>query len=336
MARVRLKDIAAACGVSRATVSLVLQDSGRVSHGTKERVREAMHRMGYVYDRRAALRASRTMIVGLVTTHVRNPYFAELSMAIEGALYDQGYTLLLGYSRDDAAQQARLLEGMIEHRVDGLLIVPAYQTDRAALERTLAASATPHVLVARHVEGFDADYVGVDNVRAAELVGAHLAEQGYQRVAFLGGPAGSTARAEREYGLRKALEAHGRELDPALSIATSADRDGGAAAVQHLLAAGQVPDAVVCYSDVTAFGAMAALRSAGTIAVASFDDLPAAAQHQPPLTSVATFPAQTGLDAALLLQARIDDPALPSRSVLLTPRLHARESTLGPNERSTT
>jgi len=336
VAKVTLKEVAAACGVSRATVSLVLQDSHRVSEGTKERVRVAMREMGYVYDRRAAnLRSKRSMTVALVATDVRNPYFAELTMAIEAALYEQGYALLLGYSRDDVEHQERLLEAMIEHRVDGLLLVPSYETTGEMLQRTLGASGTPHVLVTRHVQRYDADYVGVDNVRAAELIGEHLLAEGYRRIAFLGGPAQSTARIERRRGLIEALERWEVAYDPAMSIATTADREGGVGAVEALFAADLRPDAVVCYSDVVAFGAMAALRGAGLkpgvdIAVASFDDLPAAAQQQPTLTSVASYPNRTGAEAADLLRRRMDDPDLPPRTVLLAPELHVRQSTVDP------
>lgn len=333
MARVTLNDVAAACGVSRATVSLVLRDSPRVSMPTKARVRDAMRELGYVYDRRAAnLRARRSMTVGLVATNVANPFFAELTMAIERTMHKQGYTLLLGYSHDDQERQEKLLEVMVEHRVDGLLLVPSYRTTAEMLAQSLTASGTPHVLVTRHVRRHPADYAGVDNLRAAELVGEHLVEQGFRRVAFLGGPVRSTARVERERGLRAALKGSGIEFDPNHSIATDAQRDGGVLAVERLLEAGPLPEAVVCYNDTVAGGVMGALRGAGVqpgrdVAVASFDDVPDSAVQQPSLTSVATYPDRTGADAAELLLRRIEDPTLPPRTVLLTPQLHVREST---------
>jgi LacI family transcriptional regulator len=332
--RVTLNEVAAASGVSRATVSLVLQDSSRVSEPTKERVREVMGQLGYVYDRRAAnLRSLRSMTVGLVATNVRNPYFADLTMAIEGALSKRGYTLLLGYSYDDLDRQAKLLEAMLEHRVDGLVLLPAHETTRRILVRSLPAG-TPHVLVARHVRGHRVDYVGADNVAAGRLIGEHLASRGHRRIAFLGGPERSTARAERERGLRAALRSRGMEFDPTLSISTTADREGGERAVDLLLNVPTLPDAIVCNSDVVAFGVLASLRAAGIepgteVAIASFDDTPDARLQQPPLTSVSTYPDDTGTQAAELLLRRIDDPALPTHNVLLTPKLHVRESTLG-------
>jgi LacI family transcriptional regulator len=333
MDRVTLKDVAAACGVSRATVSLVLQDSPRVSTLTKERVREAMRRLGYVYDRRAAnLRFRRSLTVALVTTDAHNSYFAELTMAIECTLYRHGYTLLLGYSHDGKQRQEKLLHTMLEHRVDGVILVPSCETTAELVEQSLDAAGTPYVLVTRPLPGHAADYVGIDSVAAGGLIGEHLASRGHRRIAFLGGPSQATTRLEREQGLQRALAAHGVEFDPALSIATSADREGGARAAHLLLRTGEVPDAIVCYSDVVAFGVLAALRIAGIepgtdVAVSSFDDTPEARLQQPPLTSVSTHPGRTGTLAAELLLRRLEDPGHPSETVLLKPELHVREST---------
>lgn len=333
MYRVTLKDVAAACGVSRATVSLVLQDSPRVSALTKERVRQAMRRLGYVYDRRAAnLRFRRSLTVALVTTDAHNSYFAELTMAIECTLYRHGYTLLLGYSHDGKQRQDKLLNTMLEHRVDGVILVPSCETTGELVEQSLDAAGTPYVLVTRPLPGHAADYVGIDSVAAGALIGEHLASRGHRRIAFVGGPSQAATRLEREQGLQSALGAHGVEFDPALSIATSADREGGARAAHLLLRAGELPDAIVCYSDVVAFGVLAAVRIAGIepgtdVAVASFDDTPEARLQQPPLTSVSTHPGRTGTLAAELLLRRLEDPGHPSETVLLKPELHAREST---------
>jgi len=126
---VTINDVAAATGVSRATVSLVLRDEPRVSDETRRRVHEAMERLGYVYDRRAAnMRTQRSMTVGLVVTDVRNPYFAELAMALEVALDGHGYSLLQAYSHDEHRREDRLLSAMVEHRVDGVILLPAKDT----------------------------------------------------------------------------------------------------------------------------------------------------------------------------------------------------------------
>jgi LacI family transcriptional regulator len=328
-----MKDVAQACGVSRATVSLVMRDSSQIPEETKARVRETMERLGYVYDHRAAvMRAERTMTMGLVATDVRNPYFAELTMALQAKLQEAGFALLLGYSLDDRAREDRLLEVMVQRHVDGVFVIPSKDTTSADLGRWLFTSQTPHVLIARRVEGHEADYVSADNVRAGELLGEHLAIEGCRTVAFLGGPARSGARAERQRGLRVALERHGIRVDEELSIATSADRAGGLAAVETLLRTQRLPDAIACYSDAVAFGVLTGLRAAGVepgtdVAVGSFDDILEASVTHPPLTSVATFPEQVGNEAARLLMERLNAPDAPPQRILLSPRLSVRAST---------
>jgi LacI family transcriptional regulator len=311
----------------------VLRDSPQIPELTKQRVREAMGRLGYIYDHRAAaMRTQQTMTVGVVVTNVRNPYFAELSMALEGVLHEHGFALLQGYSHDDQKREDRLLEEMVEHRVDGVFLVPSKETTSGDLTNRLGLAGTPLVFIVRHVVGHEADYVGVDNVLAGQLLADHLAGESCRRIAFLGGPLQSTARAERERGLGLGLGRHGLELEPALAIPTSADRQGGIAAVQALLAGGGTrPDAIVCYSDVVAFGVESALREAGLepgrdVALASFDDIAEAQLQRPPLTSVATYPELVGAEAARLLLERLDAPDAEPRRVVLEPRLHVRAS----------
>ena len=331
--RATMKDVAAHAGVSRATVSLVVRDSPQITAETKARVRQAMERMGYVYDHRAAaMRADRTMTMGLVATDVRNPYFAELTMALQTRLQEAGFALITGYSLDDQEREARLLEVMVQRHVDGVFVIPSKTTTSDALNRWLLTSGTPHVLIVRPIQDHEADYVAADNLRAATLLGDHLAAEACETVAFLGGPPQSTVRSDRERGLTESLGAHGIEFDRALSIASTADRSGGVRALNQLLADSPLPDAIACYNDVVAFGVMEELRRHGfepgpDVAVGSFDDLYEAELNQPPLTSVATYPARVGHEAARILIERLDDPDAAAEQVLISPRLSVREST---------
>lgn len=331
--RVTMKDVAAHAGVSRATVSLVVRDSPRITAETKARVRQAMEGMGYVYDHRAAvMRADRTMTMGLVATDVRNPYFAELTMALQTRLQEAGFALITGYSMDDQVREERLLEVMVQRHVDGVFVIPSKTTTSDVLKRWLLTSGTPHVLLVRPIQGHDADYVAADNRRAGALLGDHLAAEGCQSVAFLGGPPQSTVRSDRERGLVDGLNARGIGFDWTLSIASSAERSGGVSAVSRLLADSPLPDAIACYNDVVAFGVMEELRRRGfepgvDVAVGSFDDLSEAELNQPPLTSVATFPARVGDEAARILIERLDSPASVAEHVLISPRLSVRAST---------
>jgi LacI family transcriptional regulator len=333
MSRVTLKDIAEACGLSRAAVSLVVQDSPRVSEPTKARVRQVMTEMGYVYDRGAAnLRTRRSMTVGLIVTNVRNPYFAELTMTVEQGLRDAGYTLLQGYSYDERDRQDRLISAMLEHRTDGVILLPAADSDTQSLRMLRSPEGTPTVLIARQVKGYDADYTGVDNVKAGELLGEHIQGLGARSVAFVGGPASSTARDDRYRGVARALQRGRIALTPhSQNTSPSTAMDGGRI-THEMLRRGNQPDVIVAYSDAVATGVLHALRDSGLnagtdVGVASFDDVADARYQSPPLTSVATFPSQTGAHAARLLLARIDDPQRPCESTIITPRLNIREST---------
>lgn len=326
MARVTLKDVAVAAGVSRATASLVLRGSPRIPEQTAERVRAAMAELGYVYDRAAAMmREHRTMTVGLVMTDLRNPFFAELTMALEDALHREGFTVLVGWSRDETARQGELLRTMAERRVDGLFLLPAQGTsadDVADVE----AGDVPVVQLARRT-GPHGSYAGPDNVAAGRLLGEHLREIGVRRAVLLGGPAESSARTERVAGLldgaRGALV-----LDnvPAAELPAPADPAAVAAVLDDL---GPL-DCLVGYNDVVAIAAGAALRARGVepgtaIAVAGFDDVPSAAHQAPPLTSVATHPDLVGAACAAEMLARIGGAAPQSR--LVEPDLHVRAST---------
>lgn len=331
--RITINDVAEATGVSRATVSLVLQDSNRVSVATKERLRAAMVELGYVYDRRAAnLRSQRAMTMGMIATDVRNPYFAEVTMGIEEEVSQAGYTLVLGYTRDILARQERVLRSMAEQRVDGIFLLPATGTTAKGLRQTLGGSQIPHVLFARRVRGHDSDYVGADNVKGGGLIAEHLHDIGIGSAAFLGGPEGSSARKERVGGLQRGLDRHGITIDPDQVIASSATAEGGAEAVEKLLVSAPLPDALVAYNDVVAFGVLRALRQNGIepgrdVAVIGFDDVPAAAVEHPSLTTVATFPERIAVEAARLLIRRTEGADDGARQVLLEPELRVRDST---------
>ena len=129
MARVTLMDVARHCGVSRATVSLVLNDSPLVATKTRDRVRQAMVELGYVYNRAAAsLRTQHSDAVGVVLTNITNPYFAEFAAGLQDALTSSGTVPLLAVSDEDRALQHRLVKSLVERNVDGIVLVPAHGT----------------------------------------------------------------------------------------------------------------------------------------------------------------------------------------------------------------
>jgi LacI family transcriptional regulator len=329
--RVTLVDVAEAAGVSRATASLVLRGSDLVAEETRERVEAAMRSLGYVYHRGAAsLRQGRSQTVGLVVPDVTNPFFAELTVAIEGQLELAQHVALLGNTAETLAKQERLLAMLGEYRADGVLLCPAEGT-RADTIHALQRAQLPVVLFTRDVDGVEVDYVGADNTAGSELAAAHLLAAGHRRIAFVGGPAGSSARRERLTGYHRALREAGLQPDPVLERSSPTTHEGGLAAVAPLLTQPEPPTAVLCYNDIVALGVMRGLERQGRevgrdVAVVGFDDIAGAAFWHPALTTVAVAPRRIGQEATTLLFERIEQPKAPPRRIILPPTLVVRES----------
>lgn len=329
--RVTLLDVAERAGVSRATASLVVRGSPLVTDDTYAKVVAAMEELGYVYNRAAAsLRSKRSHAIGLVVTDITNPFFAQMTIGSETALEEADYAVLLGNTSERLTKQDRLLEAMHGYAVDGILLVPAMGTTIETVER-LRRWRLPFVMVVRYLFDVDADYVGADNVAGAEMAAERLIANGHRRIAFIGGPANSSARRDRSLGLRSALERHNVPADEALFVTSPVTREGGRQAILDLLALDQPPTAALCYNDIVAFGVMLGLQATGRrpgrdFDVIGFDDIEEAALWQPALTTVAIDPHRIGVEAARLLLERIENPDAPTRRVILPPRLVVRES----------
>ncbi|MFG1223154.1 LacI family DNA-binding transcriptional regulator [Xanthobacter wiegelii] len=328
--RVRLKDVAAHAGVSRATVSLVLRKSPLVKAETRAKVEEAMAGLGYVYNRSAAnLRSGASRTVGLVLCEITTPNFAQLTAGIDEVLGTEGYMAFIGNAAEDAARQREVLVRMQEHGVDGLVVVASENTRADALEEG-ACARMPCVLAQRRVEGFPADYVGPDYAAGMELVTEHLIALGHRNIAFIGGVRRIAPLAERMAGFHRALRRH-RLKSGAVVPCAVIDRSSGYTAARELLAKGDIPSAIVCYNDVVAFGVMLALDERGLVpgrdvAVVGCDDVDEAGLHRPALTTFTTDPRVVGREAARLLLRRIAHPERPREEIIIPPRLVIRQS----------
>jgi LacI family transcriptional regulator len=333
MARVTIRDVAAASGVSRATVSLVVRGSSKISPETTQRVRDAMALLGYVYNRQAAnLRTQRTTTIGLILPGIRDPWFADLTMAVEEHVHAAGCTLLTGYSRDLPEREGQLVAAMTEQRVDGIVLLPASRTRGRELSATLNGQSAPHVVIDRYLPEHRSDFVGVDNVSAARQVAHHLASLGVERVAYVGGPPSCVVRAEREQGLRLGLGEHGLDLDAVCCVDVDSEQAGGSQAATQLLRGTRSPEAIVAYADSVALGVISALQRHGArpghdVAIVGFDDIDAASQLHPTLTTVATFPGHLGEQGVRVLLERIAGPQDPLRTIRFQAKLQVREST---------
>jgi LacI family transcriptional regulator len=338
-ARLTLRDLAKHAGVSPATVSLVLRKSPLVAQTTRERVLESMRTLGYVYNRGAAsLRTQRTHTVGVAINELANPYFAELTAAIERAFNRIGYSVFLSNCAEDPARQDQFIDTMREYNVDGLIICPAEGTTEKSLHRLIQFE-MPCVQISRYVRGVALDFAGNDHRRGTFLATNHLISLGHRRIAMIGGTDRISTGWERRKGYADALAAHGISPEPDFLISGPATREGGAEAIKALLRSRNPPTAAACYNDVVAFGVMLGLRQLGLepardFAVAGCDDVSEAALWHPALTSVAIETAAMGEAAVQLLLERIADHNAPRREMVLEPKLVVRASSGSPRRES--
>ena len=260
--------MAADAGVSRSTVSLVLRNSPLVADATRTQVLASIKRLGYVYNRVvASLRSQQSNTIGLIVTDITNSFFAELTVGVEDGLEESRYTALLGNTSDTIKKQNLLLERMQEHRPDGILLCPTDGTSLAQLRRLQQQTAL--VLFVRYLPELEIDYVGADNIRGAEQATAHLLAHGHKRIAFVGGPANSSAWRDRLQGFANQMQKAGLAVDESLLTVGSVSREGGQQAILALLGRENPPTAALCYNDVVAFGVLLGLQAAPLVRISA-------------------------------------------------------------------
>ena len=325
-----IMDVARTAGVSKSTVSLVLQGSPLIRDATAERVREAVLSLGYVYNRRAAeLRQQSSNTVGVVINDLMNPFFAEVLVGIERKLVDAGYIVLMAHTHEDLDRQHKVLSSMREQNAAGIVICPALGTPRS-LPKEIQAWGIPHVVMVRSLGPGSYDYAGSDNEKGVLMATRHLVTAGHKRIGFLGGQSGAVYD-QRLRGYSKALEAAGLRIDNRLVVASAPNRPGGREAMAAMLKIKPKPTAAVCYNDITAFGALTALgeqglRAGTDFALVGFDNVVDAAHSNPPLSTVDIRPSELGEHAATALMARIANTEIKRQVYLAEPRLLLRQS----------
>ncbi len=337
--RVTLHDVAARAGVSVSTVSRVVTGAVVVDPATAERVREAIADLGYRPNLLArSFRRRETYTIGLLVPDNSNPFFAEVSRAIENAGYAEGYSVVLCNSDLSAEKQAAYIDVLLAKQVDGLILASSGLIDDAdgAGETgelgKIRAAGVPCVVVDRNLGDAPIDQVLIDNVLGGWLAGDHLARLGHRRIACIAGPHDLTPSAGRVSGFRQALAEHGLAIDPGLLLRGNGRTDGGTLAARRLLDAGADFTAVFAFNDQMAAGAIATFLRAGCripddVSVIGFDDIPQAAATFPALTTVAQPTEEMGALGVRLLLERIARPDAPWQRVMLPTRLVVREST---------
>ncbi len=334
--RVTSEDVARLAGVSRTTVSLVLNNvpHARIAPETRQRVLEAARQLGYRPNAAArSLVSQQALAFGLVLCHppehvYTDPFLPQVILGITGVLHKTDYRLLVETAPDPSSNEVYLALAR-EKRIDGFIISGPRVDDRALLR--LHQDGVPIVLLGR-LPDVDIPSVDVDNVRAAYNAVSHLIRLGHRRIGMItNGPLRYTASRDRLLGYRQALERHEIPYDPDLVVEGQFTAESGEAAVERLLALDPPPTALFVASDTVALGALVALRRRGLqipedMALVGFDDIPLAAYVDPPLTTVRVPAYELGREAARLLLTLVQGQAPGTTHVVLSTSLVVRLS----------
>ena len=289
--RPTILDVAAKAGVSKSTVSLVLQNSPSVKHETREAVRKAMADIGYVYNRAAAqMRSGSVGLVGLVINDLRNPFFTEFATVLQMTLAAKGYATVIANSDENTDLQAKLIGSMIEHGVSALVISPAYGEGCGGFDQVERAG-IPALQVLRKTDPRTGlfPFASFDYATGSAQATRHLLTQGAQRVAFVGGMAGRAITEERKSGYLAEMKRAGMEP---YTLHGRSSRAFGVGAVETLLTNAPDVDSAICFNDLVALGMLSGFARAGVqvgqeFRLVGFDDIEECAQAWPQLSSVA-------------------------------------------------
>ena len=321
----QIKDVARQAGVSVASVSRVMAGRAGVSEATRQRVLDAVQALDYRPDLAARrLRSRRTDTIGLIVSDIRNPFFTEISRAVEDVAYRHRMRVILCNADEDPEKEALYLDLMRDENVSGVILSPTLPT----LARFRPSDYPfPVVLVHRCDRDTAADAVVLDNADSAYRLTSHLIEQGYRRIVFIYGMTSATGR-QRHEGYVTAMATCGLET---LAKGVPATVEAARAAASEWVRRQPLPEALVASNGIILLGLTEALQEAKLhfpqkIALAGFDDLPWTRLVEPGITVIAQPTYDLGQAAIELLLQRIAHPAQPMRRVVMRGELIERGS----------
>jgi DNA-binding LacI/PurR family transcriptional regulator len=330
-----LRDVAERANVSIRTVSNVVSGYEHVSERMRERVLAVIAELDYRPNLVArTLRTGRTGVLALVVPEIDVPYFSELARDVINAAAEFGYRVMIDQTGHDHDRERELLTGADRTMLfDGILFSPL--VTRAELLEMNGRTSMPLVLLGEHDFDGHYDHVAIDNLQAARDATQHLIDIGRTRIAAIGAQpdeAYATPQ-QRTAGFEAALRDAG--LSPfAVEAAAHYRRADGYEAARSLLARSPRPDAIFCYSDLLAMGALRAVFDAGLrvpedVAIIGIDDIEEGRYSRPSLSSVSLDTPFIAREAIARIAARIEDPNAPAAEVVAPHAVLVRESTAG-------
>ncbi len=328
-----MADVARLAGVSPMTVSRAFKTDSSVSDATRDAILKAADDLGYVFDSTASnLRSQKTDFIAVSIPSINNANFAETVRGLSEGLKARGLQILLGYTDYDMAEEERLIEQFLRRRPEAIVVTGGRHTPRA--RRMLENAGIPVIETWDLPEDPIGHVIGFSNADAVRGMVDHFVAQGLTRIAFIGGDTTRDTRgADRRAGFIAAMQAQG--LDATRLVAVGAppiSMREGAEAMGRLLETLPDTQAVICVSDLSAFGALTECQRRGvdvpgSLWIAGFGDYEIAGIAVPALTTINPFPRDIGTRAAELILDVLDGRQLTPARIAIFPELLVRHST---------
>lgn len=334
--KVTIYDVAKAAGVSPGTVSRYINGVGESRGKTKNRIEQAIRDLNYVPNRAArALKSKRKNLLCLAYPESDNPFFFELVDVVEQEVKKAGYSLMIYHTHADIEEELRILSLTQEGVMDGLIMVnfnytPAHFEAFSQVDCPLVISSLCNSPYGGK-ESDNFDYVGINVKHGMYLSTLHMAEQGHEKIAYVGGPNEICVFGERYEGYCKALKEKGLPLDTSYCFLGEFDRKAGYKAGLQICEMTEKPTAVCAVSDVVAIGLLEAFKEKGIrmpedIAISGMDNIDFDRAFTPELTSVKMRQREVGKCAMECLISRINGDSSAAKKIIYEPELVIRKS----------
>jgi LacI family transcriptional regulator len=327
---ISIKEIAQICGVSTATVSRVLNDNGRFSNETKNKVLQTVEKLGYKTNNIAkSLRTKKTRSIGIIVPDITNEYFANIILAIQNFFFPQGYSVLVYNTNEDQGKEDLYLKDLEAKCVDGLIYFFCME-DRGQIDAI--RKKIPVVFVDRNPNRKGAVVVESDNYTGGFLATEELIKSGCRNIVILRHILTNSTIVGRYKGYRDALNKYGIPFNPDLVLDMYVNANASKEAICRLIECGIAFDGVFACTDWLAVGALMALRKHNIkvpqqVKVVGFDNVSISEYSSPSITTINQDKTRLGEIAAQLLLDMIDGNSIDEKNIILPVELIKRETT---------
>lgn len=330
-----LKDIALKLNLSTATVSRALADRWDVNPETKQLVKEEAIRQNYkpnINAKRLQNRKSKT--IGLIVPEFRTSFFPNVILGIQKVVDEHGYQLLITQSNESMEVEKRHIQLLEDNMVEGIILSITQEGENSKEYQQLIDSGTPLVFFNRVCSRTAAPKVMIDDYKSAFFATEHLIYNGFKKIIHFAGPVNLNVAKERKRGFLDAMKKHKLDLNENSVLTANVFSDKGYQLMQSLIDADQLPQAIFCFNDPTALGALKAIQEAGLncpedVALVGFSETELAQLVNPPLTSVAQPTFEMGETAASLLFEQLNASLNETpKTMMLSAKLNIRKSSI--------